>query len=278
MLAIRKPSEQEGNRVYRNEVLDVLEIKKGAIKGDSVEYIKKHPELLELLNGFMFNLLLREEKDIYKFAKKYFNEFDLHANYFKPIVISGPSAVGKGTLIRMLLKEFPNIFALSVSYTTRKARPGETHGKDYYFIEKAEFEKMIEENKFVEHCTVHGNLYGTAQEEINRIAREHKICIIEIEVNGAQKISKSAVEANYMFIYPPTVNSLKERILGRGTETQAAIELRMKNALGELDYADNSVLYRYRLVNDDLMLSYNRFKEMMMNTYKEAIKSIPLNS
>lgn len=254
MLAMRK-DDGSIDTVYSNEVLDVLQIKEEALRGKSMDYIRQHPELLEILNAFVFNLLLREPKDVATFAKTYFKEFDLRASYFKPLVVSGPSAVGKGTLIRMLLKEFPEVFELSVSYTTRGPRSGEVHGKDYYFINIAQFNDMVERDMFVEHCVVHGNLYGTAKSEITRITRDHRICIIEIDVEGAKKVQRSSVEANFMFINPPSTRALMDRILKRGTESRAAIEIRMENAKGELEFANSSALYRYKLVNDVLEVS-----------------------
>eukprot|EP00826_Nyctotherus_ovalis_P057652 TRINITY_DN7891_c0_g1_i1.p1 TRINITY_DN7891_c0_g1~~TRINITY_DN7891_c0_g1_i1.p1 ORF type:complete len:286 (-),score=90.69 TRINITY_DN7891_c0_g1_i1:114-971(-) len=273
MLAMRK---DDGiiDTVYSNEVLNVLEIKEGAIRGKSIEYIQQHPELLEILNSFIFNLLLREPRDVAAFARTYFDSFDLRASYFKPLVISGPSAVGKGTLIRMLLKEFPDAFELSVSYTTRDPRPGEVHGKDYYFIKISQFNDMVRQNMFVEHCVVHGNLYGTAKSEITRITKDHRICIIEIDVEGAKKVQSSGVEANFMFVNPPSMRTLMDRILKRGTETRAAVEIRMENAKGEVSFANSSMLYRYKLVNDVLEKSYKEFKEMIMEIYKGAIKEI----
>ena len=171
----------------------------------------------------------------------------------------------------MIKKEFPNLFETTVSYTSRGPRPGEVNGKDYYFATEAEMKKMIQEDKFIEHCIVHGNIYGTPKSEIQRIVKAHKICIIEIEVFGAQKISKSNLETNFMFIYPPSTEELKTRITKRGTETPEAIKTRLTNSLKELEIANNSPLYRYKLINGDLQSSYNKFKEMIMTIYKDAI-------
>lgn len=174
----------------------------------------------------------------------------------------------------MLLKEFPNIFEMSISYTARDPRPGETNGKEYYFITEKQFKEMIRNNMFVEYCIVHGKLYGTAKSELERICKGHKIAILEIDVEGAKKVSNSGVKANYLFIYPPELDTLKERITKRGTENEEAIKIRLKNAITELTFAKLSPLYRYKIVNGDLETSYKELKNLVMKLYKEAVKIV----
>ena len=174
----------------------------------------------------------------------------------------------------MILKEFPEVYETTVSYTTRSPRPGETHGKEYYFVSDQEFEKMVKEDKFVENCMVHGHSYGTAKTEIERIGKGHKICVLEIDVQGAQKLSKAGIDANYMFVYPPSPEELKERISKRGTEDEDAIKLRLENGLKEIEFVNKTILYKYKLINDTLEISYNEFKELLMRIYKQELKLI----
>ena len=124
-------------------------------------------------------------------------------------MISGPSGVGKGTLIRKLRELFKGKFELSVSYTTRKPRPGEEHGIHYFFVSEGEFKNKIAKNDFIEYCEVHGNYYGTCKSEMKRISENKQICILEIDVQGAKKVVEAEVDSHFLFIYPPNIDTLK---------------------------------------------------------------------
>lgn len=109
---------------------------------------------------------------------------------YKPLIIVGPSGVGKGTLIEELTKKYPNLFGFSVSYTTRDPRPGEVHGKNYFYIKKDEFKQMIEKDQFIEWFEVHGNFYGTSKGVIKDIQSENKIPLLDIDIQGTEKFCK----------------------------------------------------------------------------------------
>ena len=138
---------------------------------------------------------------------------------FRPLVVVGPSGVGKGTLIAELNKKHPDRFGFSVSYATRKPREGEVHGQHYFFVSVDEFKTMIEQDDFIEYCEVHGNYYGTAKQVIKDIQDQEKIPLLDIDVQGGLKFNKVFPESNFMTILPPTINDLKERLENRGTET-----------------------------------------------------------
>jgi len=248
-------------------VLTISKLGSDELSKDNKDYLNSHPEIAALLNDFALSMCFEKPKNPIDFAKTYFTKSKKTS--FKPLVVCGPSGVGKGTLIGMLFKEFPNLFSFSVSYTTRKPREGEKHGREYYFVTEAEFKKMVTANKFIENCIVHGNMYGTAKAELERIAKEGKICVLDIDVQGAQKVYKAGIDANFMFIYPPTRQELVRRLEGRKTETKESLKIRTENAMKELEFGSTSTLYKYRLINDDKDKAYEEMKNILKNAYEE---------
>ena len=175
------------------------------------------------------------------------------------LVISGPSGVGKGTVLHDLMNTQKNL-VYSVSVTTRKQRPGEIEGVSYFFKTHEKFEKMIEEDKFLEYAKVHDNYYGTPKEFVEEKINEGKIVILEIDVQGALNVKKNIDNGVYIFLAPPSLSELKNRIVNRGTETESDINLRMSNAKKELSYIKN---YDYLVVNDHLNSAINLVNEII---------------
>lgn len=166
----------------------------------------------------------------------------------KLFVISGPSGAGKGTLVAKARDLVPGL-GLTVSATTREPRAGEVDGVNYYFISDDEFSRRVEAGDFVEWAQVHAHRYGTLVSEVeSKLAGGHSL-ILEIDVQGALSVKRRFPEAILVFIEPPSLEVLRERLVGRGTETPESVELRLANAEHELELADR---YDVRLVNDDL--------------------------
>jgi guanylate kinase len=166
----------------------------------------------------------------------------------KVFVITGPSGVGKGTLIKELLKRVPDL-ELSVSATTRAPREGEIDGRDYHFLTPEQFEQRKEENDFLEFATYSGNRYGTLRSEVERCLEQGKSVVLEIEVQGAQQVRAAELESVQIFIAPPNPAVLRERLLGRGTDSTEAIDDRLKVAEQELAAQDD---FDHQIVNDDI--------------------------
>lgn len=165
------------------------------------------------------------------------------------VVISGFSGSGKGTLMKELLKRYDDTYALSISATTRSPREGELHGREYFFVTKAEFEKMIENEELIEYAGYVGNYYGTPKPYVLSKLLEGKDVILEIEVQGAIDLKKRYPEAVMIFITPPDKKTLEKRLVGRGTESKAQIENRLERAAKEADSMEN---YDYLIINDDI--------------------------
>ena len=164
------------------------------------------------------------------------------------VVVSGFSGAGKGTLMKELLKRYDN-YALSISATTRAPREGETDGKEYFFVTKEQFEKMRDERKLIEYAQYVNNYYGTPKEYVEQKMAEGKDVILEIEIQGAMKIREKFPDTLLVFVCPPSMEELKNRLVGRGTETLDVINGRLRRAVEESRGMDK---YDYLLINDDL--------------------------
>lgn len=166
----------------------------------------------------------------------------------KVFVITGPSGVGKGTLIAALRERLPDL-ELSISATTRPPRNGEGDGRDYHFKTPEEFDRLVADGAFLEHATYSGNRYGTLRSEVeDALARGHAVAL-EIEVQGARQVSEAMPEAVLIFVAPPDPEALRERLRARGTDSEEAIERRLKVAESELDARDE---FTYAIVNDEV--------------------------
>ena len=166
----------------------------------------------------------------------------------KVFVITGPSGVGKGTLIELLLERVPQL-ELSVSATTREPRSGEEDGRDYHFLTPDEFDQRVEAGDFLEHATYSGNRYGTLRQEVERRLSEGRSVVLEIEVQGARQVRVAMPEAVLIFIAPPDPAALRQRLEGRGTDSQEAIERRLRTAEIELEAQAE---FAHVIVNDDV--------------------------
>lgn len=165
------------------------------------------------------------------------------------IVISGPSGAGKGTICEKIFHENKNLY-FSISMTTRLPRENETDGKDYYFVTKEEFENRINENKFLEYAVVHNNqYYGTPKDKVEEMLNEGKDVILEIDIQGALKVKEKYKEGIFIFIMPPSMRILKDRLVKRNTETKDKIIERFKTAYQEMNEKSK---YNYVVVNDEI--------------------------
>ncbi|MBD2624966.1 guanylate kinase [Trichormus variabilis] len=165
----------------------------------------------------------------------------------KLIVLTGPSGVGKGTLMQTLLQRHPELY-YSVSLTTRSPRPGETNGKNYYFISRSKFEQLVAQGEFLEWAEFAGNYYGTPRATVLDHIQSGKLVMLEIELEGARQIRASFPSALSIFILPPTFSELEKRIRGRGQDSEESIVRRLHRAQTEIEAADE---FDIQIVNND---------------------------
>jgi guanylate kinase len=175
------------------------------------------------------------------------------------IVVSGPSGAGKSTLIKASLRAVPEL-AYSVSATTRKPRPGEEDGKDYIFLSREQFERWIEEDRFLEWAEYSGNLYGTPEQKAEEYMEAGRSVILEIELQGARQVKKKRPDAVMIFVRAPSLEETRRRLTGRATETEEAMESRLATAVGEVAALDE---FDHEVVNDDRERARNDIIEKM---------------
>ncbi len=170
------------------------------------------------------------------------------------IVISGPSGVGKGTIYSKLLENDKSL-TFSVSVTTRAPRPGERDGVDYFFISDGEYSRLLSEDAFLEHATVHGHSYGTLKSQVEEKMAAGQSVLLDIDPQGARNVMAAWPDCVSIFLLPPSYEQLRQRLYGRNTDHPEEIERRLGNARGEIEQAR---LYQYAVVNDELELAYSQ--------------------
>ena len=185
----------------------------------------------------------------------------------RPVVICGPSGVGKGTLIEMLKQRYPEIFGFSVSHTTRKPRDGEVDGLHYNFVTRDEMEEAIAAGKFIEHAQVHTNFYGTSFAAVESVKDKGKVCILDIDTQGVRSIKNSSLSCRYLFIAPPSQLELEKRLRERGTEAEEKIRIRLQNSVGEIEYGMEPGNFDAIVVNRDKNDAYEEILSLFRQWY-----------
>ena len=176
-------------------------------------------------------------------------------------ILSGPSGVGKGTVLDSLLKDYDGV-EYSVSATTRDPRSGEVDGRDYFFISKEKFFEMEEHNEFIESAKVHNNYYGTPQKYVDQSLDRGKDIILEIDIQGAKQVREKYPDSVFIFLVPPSFEELKNRLNKRDTEDNKTKEVRLKNAKKEIKELTN---YDYTIVNDRVEKAVQKVKKIIKN-------------
>ncbi|MCI8559914.1 MAG: guanylate kinase [Dorea sp.] len=185
------------------------------------------------------------------------------------IVVSGFSGAGKGTIMKELLKRYDN-YALSISATTRAPREGEAEGREYFFKTVQEFEKMIAKEDLIEYARYVDNYYGTPRAYVEEQLSEGKDVILEIEIQGALKVKEKFPQTVLLFVMPPSAKVLKERLVGRGTETEDVVDFRMKRACKEAEGMDR---YDYLVINDDLLTCVKEVHQIIRGEHKKTFRN-----
>ena len=183
------------------------------------------------------------------------------------IVISGPSGAGKGTVCKELMKKYN--YNVSVSATTRSPREGEVDGVNYYFLDEKSFEEKLKANEFLEYAKVYGNYYGTLRKQVENELCCGKNIILEIDIQGTLQVQKFYKNAVYIFLLPPSIKELKNRILKRGSETNSSFKVRFHSVKDEIKYIES---YDYVVVNDDLDVAVDKIHSIISNETNRIVR------
>jgi len=201
------------------------------------------------------------------------NPTDVCKTEIPATVVVGPSGVGKGTLLKRLRDAYPNKFEVAVSHTTRKPREGEVNGQHYHFVERAMFLQMVKDEQFIEHAEFGGNFYGTSIQAVQDVANRRKICLLEIDLVGAQSMKRITDEQqlNTKFLFITATGGAKkcrERLTSRGTEKPEAIDRRCKRAVEEIEFMEkNPKFWNKILFNDDLDIAAKEITHAFTDWY-----------
>lgn len=185
------------------------------------------------------------------------------------VVISGPSGSGKGTICKRLIEDIENL-KVSISATTRKPRVGEIDGQNYFFIDEENFLNKIKNEEFLEYASVYGNYYGTPKKAVLKELENGNDIILEIDIQGALKVKENYPKGVFIFILPPSLEELKNRIEGRGTDSEEVIRRRLKCAYDELNYAFQ---YDYVVLNDEVESAVDKIKEIISAEKNKATRN-----
>lgn len=194
--------------------------------------------------------------------------------------MSGPSGAGKSTILKRLLASYPDKFGFSVSHTTRSPRAGEVPGSHYHYVTRDQFSHLVSQNAFVEHATFGTNNYGTSVASMREIADKGRICILDIEMEGAKQIAAHQLygrggqveeRARFMFLAPPSLGVLEERLRGRGTEDEESLRRRLEQAKVEMEWAEKREVVEKVIVNDVLDEAYEEVRKWIFEEEDEEV-------
>lgn len=194
------------------------------------------------------------------------------ANRGMLIVLSGPSGVGKGTVRKAIFDSNDNDFQYSISMTTRKPRPGEVNGFDYFFVSKEEFEHQIQTGGMLEYAKYVDNYYGTPLKYVNETLDSGKDVFLEIEVNGAMQVRSKCPDGVFIFLTPPDLDELKQRLIHRGTDSMEVINKRIHKAFSEIQMMQN---YDYAVVNDEVPNAVEKIKDIIRTERLRVTRVMP---
>ncbi|KAG5891740.1 hypothetical protein JTB14_000343 [Gonioctena quinquepunctata] len=182
----------------------------------------------------------------------------------RPLLICGPSGSGKSTLLKKIMEEFPDKFGYSVSHTTRKPRPGEQQGVHYHFTDEETMKHAIVEGHFIETAVYSGNMYGTSKAAVEDIAKEGKVCILDIDVQGVTQVKTTDLNPWSIFINPPSLDELKRRLVHRNTETEESLQKRLAQAEVEMKYGTVLGNFNKIILNDDFETAYSELRQFVI--------------
>ena len=193
----------------------------------------------------------------------------------RPLVLCGPSGSGKSTVMKLLMKEYGEYFGFSVSHTTRQPRQGEVNGRDYHYVTRETMHELLQANEFIENAEFSDNLYGTSKSAVQDVLKAGRICILDIDTQGVKAVKKTDLEPHYVFIKPPSLGELEERLRARGTETEESLSKRLGAAAAEMQYGETPGNFDTIIINYDLSNAYKALKNFIIPEIRKLMTNTP---
>ncbi|XP_076009284.1 guanylate kinase 1b [Genypterus blacodes] len=191
----------------------------------------------------------------------------------RPVVLSGPSGAGKSTLMKRLMKEHEGVFGFSVSHTTRKPRPGEEDGKDYHYTTREAMQEGIDNGEFIENAEFSGNMYGTSKAAIEDVQAKNLICILDVDIQGVNRIKETDLNPIYISIQPPSMEILEKRLRDRQTETEESLQKRLEAARIDMELSKEPGVFDCVIINDDLEKAYEQLKDILNEEITKVLEA-----
>lgn len=225
--------------------------------------------LINGARGYIYSIIPRFKGSL-SFSKlqEISRDFAMDSSSLRPLVLCGPSGSGKSSILSKLLEEHPHKFGFSVSHTTRKPRSGEVNGVHYHFTERDVIQEAIDNGEFLENAVYSGNVYGTSKTAVFKVLEEGKVCILDIDMQGAQQVKETDLDPLMVFIQPPSLEVLEKRLRSRGTETEESLAQRLEAAKMEMDYGLTPNNFHHIIINDDLDTAYEELVSLLFNIFK----------
>jgi len=246
------------------------------MKKDNEAYIERHPELRTLLDEFVVAAIANKPADLVKFGAVWFATLRREGGMgHAPLCITGPSGAGKTSLVKMLTTNYPFLFANPIETTTRTPKPEEVNGRDFHFVSEGEFQAMVERGEFVEYHPVYQNFYGVTVRAAEMIRTEGKIALFDVGVEYANKIKSSSLDSKYLFIAPPSIEDLEDRLRLSDQYNETIIAQKVEAALDELDVASEGNAYDAFIINTELEHAYAEVIYTMMGWYSNVEFEVP---
>lgn len=261
------------------EELGKLQKSRETLKEANTKYVGRHPELRTLLDEFSTAVLAEKPADIIKFGARWFGSLRSGGMGFAPLIVTGPSGCGKTTFCEMLLKDYPDLFALPVQTTTRLPKRDETDGIEFHFVDEMQFDEMKNEEKFIHWWPVMQNFYGLTVAAVEEVHDDKKICLIETTMDTISSFKASPLDCKYFFIAPPNLDVLEKRLKSSQKYNAPQIEERMEAATLQMEEGMDDTMYDQVVINEDKMRSYVDLVSVIASWYVSADISLPaLNS
>ena len=247
-----------------------LQEARGRLKDGNQRYVERHPELRTIMDEFVSATIAQKPNDIIKFGAKWFASLREGSKGFPPLCLTGPSGAGCSTMAKKLQTKYPKLFGRALETTTRQPKDYETDGEDFFFVNEEVFQKMVDAGDFITWTPVHENFYGLSLEAVEKVIEAGKICLLDLALDMLDKYRATPLDIKYMFITPPSIDVLEDRLLGAQRYNPAAIDEKLEAAPDQIDRGMNDAAFDACITNDELEASFNEVVYQIMGWYDGA--------